>query len=160
MNLWRRGTLSRNPYARTAFRVARVPREVAKHRAVVLLIGQTKRIVSADPRAHALGGEPVTLAELNAAAQILLDPVQRIREELLEHSCESLALDHLRSMLREISETMGPGRREGATVSLAATMPSADTFVLELLHGADAADPRLGALELDVVPPFGNPGSE
>ena len=67
MNVWRRGSLNKNPYARTAFRLARVPRETTRHRVMVQLIGRTKRIVSLDPKAHSIGGKPVTEAEINSA---------------------------------------------------------------------------------------------
>jgi hypothetical protein len=86
INPWRRGPLTVNPYYRTAFAVTRVPREVVQRKTVVGVIGQTRKVVRTDPRAHELVGGPVTEPELNAAEQILLDPHRRVIEELLTHA--------------------------------------------------------------------------
>src|SRR6266542_4006140 len=106
MNVWHRGSLTENPYYRTAFRVGRVPRDVVRHRTVVQLLGQTRRIVAADPQAHTVRGEPVTDAMLNAAEQVLLDAKQRIVEELLEHAAEEPPLDRVRQLARQAAAAL------------------------------------------------------
>ena len=85
MNPWRNGSVLRNPYHATAFRVARLPVQIARHRAVVQYLRDTMRFISSRPGEHAIAGEPVTEAILNQAEQVLLDARQRIVEELLEH---------------------------------------------------------------------------
>ena len=106
MNVWRRSSLSKNPYRRTAFRVARVPREVVRHRTIVELIGRTKRIVHTMPQEHTIDGKPVTLMEVNAAEQILLDPKQRILEELLEHTVEKPPLKQIQKLAEQAAHAM------------------------------------------------------
>lgn len=161
MNVWRRGSLTQNPYARTAFRVARVPREVVRHRTVVELIVQTRQLVGADPKAHTIGGRPVDLAEINAAEQVLLDPRKRILEELLEHATERPPLQRVRKLAREAAEAMasdGGGRL--AVTNLSGLEPWVGRLVRQFLDGLPAPDPSFGALEMDVPPPFGDPAEE
>lgn len=155
-NIWRRGSLTKNPYKRTAFRVARVPRDVVRHRTIVQLIGQTKRIVSADTQAHTIGGEPVSEAELNAAEQILLDPRQRIVEELLEHATERPRLERVHRLAREAVAAMAAEDTGRLPVTNLRGLQSwAQALVQEYMDGVLGADPSFGALELDLVPPFG-----
>ena len=156
MNTWRRGSLTENPYVRTGFRITRVPREVSKHRNVVHLIGYTKNIVTTDASAHQIAGKPVSIAEIHAAEQILLDPKQRIAEELLEHATEKLPVDRIRRLLKEVIEAMA--------VEQPAHLPVKDLSVLrglaaqiidDYLAAMPGSSPLFGALELCLVPPFG-----
>src|SRR4051812_33324190 len=101
MNVWRRGSPTVNPYDRTAFAVARVPREVTRHRTLVQLLGKARQVVRADPQAHVLPGGPVTESEINAAEQILFAPQKRIVEELLTHATEVPPLERVRQLARE-----------------------------------------------------------
>lgn len=160
MNLWRRGSLTRNPYHRTAFAVAQVPREVVRHSILVKLLGQTRRIVNADPQAHTIQGEPVTGAEINAAEQILLDPRQRIVEELLVHATEKPPLEQVRQLAREVAEAMSVGSEAVPVTNIAAFEGLAQYLVARFLAGAPSAELSFGALELDLVPPFGRPGED
>src|SRR5262245_29141706 len=106
MNIWRRGPLTRNPYARTAFRVARAPRDTVRHRTIVQLIGRTRRIVTTNAQMHLVCGQPVSEAELNAAADILLKPQERILEELLEHAAERPRFEQAQKLARRAAEAI------------------------------------------------------
>ena len=106
MSVWRRGPLTENPYVRTPFRVARVPREVVARRSVVQLISQTRRMVATDATAHTIRGEPVTPEKLNAAESVLLSPEQRIVEELLVHATEAPPTKRIRELGRQAAEAM------------------------------------------------------
>lgn len=156
MNPWRRSSLTHNPYSRTAFRVARIPREITRRRTLVQLISQTDNLIDTHPRAHTIDGTPVTRAELNAVGKILLDPRQRIVEELLEHATESLPLADVRKLSAEVTEAM--------QVESSAPLPLTDLRVLEgwvrsllqqFLVDTPPVDPSFGALELELIPPFG-----
>jgi hypothetical protein len=156
MNIWRRGPLSRNPYSRTAFRVTRVPRETARHKTVVQIIGQTRKVVG-NSQEHTIAGKPVTVVELNEAQQIILDPQQRIIEELLEHPTEKLHLERVRKLAREIAESMsGPA----SATSGAGARYWARNIVAQFLDAAPGPDPSFGALEMSVIPPFGRQGED
>ncbi len=161
MNVWRRGSLTENPYYRTAFRVGRVPRDVVRHRTVVQLLGQTRRIVAADPQAHTVHSEPVTDAMLNAAEQVLLDPKQRIVEELLEHAPEEPPLERVRQLAQQAAALLAADD-DGPPVpgNLEVLRPWAGALVEQFLEAVPGPDPSFGALELDLVPPFGRPGEE
>ena len=156
MSLWRRGSLARNPYSRTAFRTARVPRETVRYRTVVQIVGQTKRIVSTDPTAHMIQGEPVTHAEINAAEKILLDSKQRIVEELLEHASEKPPLDRVRQLSRVVAEAMTEQAAPQLRVKdFSGLEPLRLSIIRQFLDTSASPDPSFGALELDIVPPFG-----
>src|SRR3954451_448699 len=88
MNPWLAGPLTRNPYYRTPFRVARVPREVTAPAVVSAMIAQTRQLVAHAPGEHAIRGEPVTQAELVAAEQVLTGAAKRLGAELLHHAAE------------------------------------------------------------------------
>lgn len=154
MNVWRRGPLLENPYYRTAFRVARVRPEDVQHRALVKMIGSTRRLVAADPQAHTIQGRPVTEADINVAEGILLDARQRIVEELLEHPTEQLPLDGVRRLMQDIIVALA-GQESGPlpVVNWNGLFPLADVLLRQFL--AEKAVPVLGALELEVVPPYG-----
>ena len=159
MNIWRRGALNKNPYYRTAFRVARVSREMLQHSAVVRLLGQTRRVVDADPQAHRIRGEAVTRTDINAAEQILLDARQRIAEELLHHATELPPLQAIRKLNAEVAgciaadTSLTPGNLEGIA-------PLAQALVQRYLSAVPEPASSFGALELDLAPPFGFPEEE
>lgn len=157
MSLWRRGPLDRNPYVRNAFRVARAPREVTRHRILVQLIDETKR-VARDPEAHRIAGQPVTETEINAAEQILLDARQRIGEELLAHAAERPPLDEVRKRAREAAKLLAGGEPGKLVLKDLRGLESTFTaLVREFLAAGPGPDPSFGALELNLPPPFGGP---
>lgn len=137
MNLWTRGTVTQNPYSRHAFKVARVSREVLKRRIMIQMIGQTRRLVASDPLSHAINGRPVTAEELNQCESVLLDPARRILEELLTHAAGPPAPPRV----AELAE---------ACRALAAAPDG------EIPPGCAS----IGACELAIAPPFGDPSKE
>jgi hypothetical protein len=154
MNPWMRGSILVNPYYRTAFKVARLPREVIRHRTVVRIIGQTRQIV--ETGGHLVQSRPVSASEVNAAEQILLDPVSRVLEELLEHAAEKPPVELLRKLLKEAVDALAPNPEAPFDIknvrSLDAWLPSLLAEFLEENPGPSAS---FGALELDIAPPFG-----
>jgi hypothetical protein len=156
VNIWRRGALEQNPYARTKFRVARVPREVVRHRTVVNLINQTRQIVRGDPAAHAIRGIPVTAAEVLVAEQVLLDPRQRILEELLHHATERLPMERTRELAGEAANLLGADDPGPLSVTKPEALRILATEIGRLCYeSAPAPTPSLGSLELELPPPFG-----
>ena len=158
MNIWQRGTPTTNPYCRTAFRVARVPTDVVRHRTLVQTIAQTRRIVNTDPRAHSIEGVSVSLAELNAAEKVLLDPRSRIVEELLEHATEPEPLGPVRVLAAKVAAALSPGSRElPAVTNLRGLLPWAQALVNQFLEENPGPDPALGDSEPTLLTPFGSP---
>lgn len=156
MNIWRRGPLRNNPYKRTAFRVSRVPRETVRHRILVQLIGRTKRVINTDPQAHVIEGRPVTEAEINSAEQVLLDPKLRVMEELLEHATERFSLERVRSLAKEAAEAIAAPSSDAQKATNRGGLQSfAKELVWQFLNTSERPDPAFGALEMDLIPPFG-----
>ena len=161
MNVWRRGPLTENPYERTAFGVAQIPREVVRYRTLVQMIGQTKRLTSVNAKLHVLHGRPVTEAEINAAAQVLLDPKRRILEELLCHATERPSQNRCRNLAQEASAALSGPSSEPLTVSNLRGLESwVEDIVGDFFKARPSPDPSFGALELEIVPPFGGSREE
>ena len=161
MNVWRRQTLSDNPYQRTAFRIARVSPESVRHRDVLQRISQMRKVLRAVPGSHIINGEAVTEAELASAERILSDPKQRILEELLEHPFESPAGDAVRKLADQVRLTMA-GAETGAlpVVNLGPLTSWATVWLRQMVERQPLADPSFGALELEPIPPFGRSEKE
>lgn len=158
MNVWRRSPqLSKNPYARTAFRMARVQREMVRHSTIVKLIGMTRNVVKADPEAHVIAGLPVSITELNAAEKILTDSKQRVLEELLEHAAERPKLEHVKHLAREVAESLAVDEAGQQGFDQAGLRQWANGLVQQFLDRAHQPDPSFGALETGLIPPFGIP---
>ncbi|MCD4786501.1 MAG: hypothetical protein K8T10_21960 [Candidatus Eremiobacteraeota bacterium] len=156
MNIWRRGILMRNPYIRTAFRVARVPREALRRTTIIQLISETRRIIQASPEAHTIMGEPVTGAENNQAEKILLDPRKRILEELLHHAGEAVPLEQVRKLAgRIVSEMTVEEAEELPVTNLRGLESWARKIVEKFLEDNPGPDPSFGSLETGIIPPFG-----
>lgn len=146
----------RNPYIRTAFRVARVPREALRRTTIIQLIEQTRRIIQANPSAHTIMGESVTGAENNQAKKILLDPRKRIIEELLHHAREAVPLDQVRKLAgRIVSEMTVEEAEELPVTNLKGLESWARIMVERFLEDNPCQDPSFGSLEMGIIPPFG-----
>jgi hypothetical protein len=136
--------------------VARVPCEITRRPTMVQLLRQTGNLIDTDPEAHTVNGKPVTRAELNAVGQILLDPEKRIVEELLEHASESLSLVHVRKLLAEVVEAMSVASSGSLSFINSRQLNEWINFLLkEFLDEVPAVGPSFGALELEIIPPFG-----
>lgn len=160
-NPWRGGVLSENPYSRTAFRIARVPRDVVKRRTVISLVAQTRQLIEADAAAHTIGGRAVSTADVNRAESILLDPTRRIQEELLEHAPERLSTSRFTALADEVIRGLAPAEAATSKVTnldgLSVALPR---LVADFLDATPADHPSFGALELTLVPPCGDPSTE
>lgn len=155
MSVWRRWPITQSPYARTAFRLARVPREIVRHRTVVQLIGQTSQVV-ASGGAHVVSGRAVTVEELNWAEQVLHDPLQRLQEELIEHAAERAPTEALRKLDRRAAELMAPGAASDDKAAAGELLRLGVGGLVEAYLGAaPPAEPSLGAAELELCAPFG-----
>ena len=155
MNVWLKGPVTRNPYVRTAFRVAMVPREVVRRPSLVKRIAVTRRIASSSPEMNSILGVPVTLEEINAAEAVLLNPEERILVELLVHETETRDLRAVRSLVAEV-EAAGPlPEAETMAVRPAALRVWMEELLQQCLEEQPAADPEFGGMEMDITPPFG-----
>jgi len=155
-NPWRQGSLLKNPYYRTAFRMARVPREIVRYRTLVQMITQTKNVVGRDPLAHTIKSEPVSETDVNAAEQILLNPAARMAEELLHHATETTPFDPLRACLRTAAALLQPDNQAPAWVNYRWLELWAGGIIEDGLAQLPVPPVSLGARELALIPPFGN----
>jgi hypothetical protein len=157
-NPWRSGPLLSNPYGRTAFRIARVQRGVVERKRILERVRQTRQLVEADPSAHRIGGREVTKAEITAAEQTLLDPRERMLDELLEHAVERLPVDDVRKLAAEAIARIT--QREPLRVeNLSGLTPWLERIVEQFLDAERVGDPSFGALELTLDRPWGDHGA-
>jgi hypothetical protein len=156
MSIWSRESLDENPYYYTAFRIARVSRETTRHKVIVKRVGSTRRIIDRDPDQHQIQGKAVTEADVNVAEQVLVDAHRRIEEELIEHAAEELPLKQLHALSQRAAQAMAVNEQIQLPVTnLEALRPWAARVVEQFLDGQPASSALFGALELDIVPPFG-----
>ncbi len=156
MSIWRQGASQQNPYYRTAFRVCRIPRETTRHRTLVQVIGQTRRIVKTSPDHHVISGEPVTDAELNSAEKKLLDSRQRIAEELLHHSTEKPPYTRLKKLAADVAATLKVEDAEPVEIEDFSWLETwAKNICERFLDEQHQTGITAGPLELDLIPPFG-----
>jgi len=159
MNAWRRGSLEHNPYVRTAFRVTRVTTETVRRAALIQRISQTKQIVEMRPDAHVVAGLPVSLTDVVAAEQILLNPAQRVSEELLHHGTERPPVAAAQRLARQAAAAMRADITPEPAVQNVGALAAWAIEVSAACSRADAGPgASFGALELNVGPPFGRSG--
>ena len=156
MNIWRRGSLMRNPYERTAFRVTRVSREMVRRRTIAQVIVQTKRMVAADETSHMIDDRPVTIEEINQAELVLFNGKQRAVEELLAHNPEGLPLKRIQELAQASMNLLCEGGTDILTAENASLVQALWVdMVRQYLDEVGTPDPSLGGLELILPPPFG-----
>ena len=156
MSLWRRGSLTTNPYLRTAFRVIKAPREATRTVTLAQLAGQAKHIAASNPQARSILGEPVTLEEINKAESIILDPQRRILEELLVHTTERIPMKRMRQLAQAAAKAMAvDGDSMPPPSNMAGLVSWMDDLVREYQAKLEPSSPLLGAAEMTLVPPFG-----
>lgn len=160
-NIWLRNPLTVNPYTRTAFRVARVNRDVTRRATLVHKIIQTRQIVNADPDLHRIKGEPVKETDITKASEILQNPSRRIAEELLHHAKEAPPLEIIRRFQEKAIEILSRGDCEPVEErNFRGLISWVDHIVSESLSTDPAPDPSFGAGELGLTPPYGHPEVE
>lgn len=160
MSVWRRGSLTENPYVRNAFRVARLEREVVRRLSVAQRIGEARDVVEREAQAHAIAGKPVTQEEINKAESILHSPERRILEELLVHATEAPPVKHIHRLAGNCAAEMTPGQTRQHATDLSFLLVVVPEFMKRYLGGVKPAEPGFGALELDLAPPFGQQQEE
>lgn len=157
MNVWRQGPITENPYRRTAFRVAMMPREVTERASIVDYISEAREIVNVAPESHKILGRQVTPEDLNDAETVLLKPEARICHELLAHATERASFDRLRKLESEAGDLMAEYAKAESSSKMAAFSPILLEFIRLYVKTACPSEPWFGALELELVPPFGEP---
>jgi hypothetical protein len=128
---------------------------------VVQLIGQTRQLIHTDAQAYVINGEPVSDTQINAAEQVLLDPVRRVMEELLEHATERPPLERIRGLARDVAQMMQPlSEQDIGQSNWRALELLAPEIIREFLSKVPSGDPSFGAMELETPPPFGRLSEE
>jgi hypothetical protein len=86
----------------------------------------------------------------------LLDAENRIVEELLEHATESLSLVHVRRLLADVVEAMSVASSASLSFTDSRQLDEWISFLVnQFLNEAPRVEPSFGALELELIPPFG-----
>lgn len=155
-NPWRPRPVTENTYYRTAFRVARVRRDMVERATIAQRIGQTRNLVQ-DPQAHTISGIPVNQSEINEAEKVLLSPGLRVLEELLEHAPEEPPLEEVKKLADQVRQS-APVNEDPLTVAnLEGLLPWVRELAMRQVEHSPPLDPLFGAAELGLTPPFGRP---
>lgn len=155
MSFLRPGPITINPYRRTVFRIAMMPREVVDRAAIVGYLAEARDIAGLAPDSNRILGEPVTLEEINDAESVLLKAGERIGHELLAHATERLNLDRVRQLETDVSTAIAQCAAADLTARRRALTPILLDFMRTYLDREAASQPWIGALEMDLAPPFG-----
>lgn len=153
-NPWRPRPVTQNPYYRTAFRVARVRRDMVDRVTIAQRIGQTRNLVQ-DPQAHTICGISVKPSEIHAAEKVLLSPDSRVLEELLEHAPEEPPLEEVRELADQVRRSAPVSDDPLVVTNLDGLLPWVKQLALKQVEESPPLDPWLGAAELSLTPPFG-----
>jgi hypothetical protein len=138
--------------------LARVPGDVTDPTLVAEIISQTRELMEADPSAHKVMGETVRASDVNQAELILLDPVKRSLEELIEPAAPSDNLDAISELQREASAMLEPEPGEIRLTNPALFARWFGQVWAEARLDESISDGALGVSELEIVAPWGPPG--
>lgn len=156
-NIWKKkGPITSNPYHQAAFKAVGMSRSVIAPDQVAQVIEQRRQALRAIPGAFQFDGRELTQSDITAARQILLDPNQRMLEELLEHQPEEFPsdeLDRLYTRLVSLDWDMPPPNQPNTKFLLRVAQELARQFADEL----PLADPAPYPVDGDLIPPFGKP---
>jgi hypothetical protein len=158
MQLWRRKSMRRNPYYETAFRLARVPGDMTDPALVVETISQTRELMEADPAAHKVMGDAVKASDVNQAELILLDPVKRSLEELIEPAILSDNPDAVSELQREAAALLEPEAGMARLTNPALFARWFGQVWAEARLAESVSEGGLGVSELEIAAPWGPPG--
>jgi len=101
-NIWKRGSIARNPYHETAFKALGLTPEVTSRAEIASRVEERLRAVRRVPGFYTLGERDLTEADVLEARRILFDPTRRILEELLEHRSEAPELEELERIRKRL----------------------------------------------------------
>jgi hypothetical protein len=156
-NIWKtKGPVTSNPYHQTAFKAIGMNRSVVAPDQVAQIIEQRRQALRAMPGVFKFDSRELTQADITMARQILLDPHQRMLEELLEHQPEEFPtdeLDRLYARLVSLGWEMPPPDQPNAKFLLRVAQELAHQFADEL----PLTDPAPYPVDSDLIPPFGKP---
>lgn len=155
-NIWKKGPLTTNPYYETAFQALGITRDVTARSEIAQKIEERRQAVAHVPGYYRLGKRALTQADVAKASQILLNPTERILEELLEHQPETPqteALERFKSRL----PPMPPDWPESPPPPqhLRFLLLAVQEYAREYLDSLPPVEVPAFPVDLRPIPPFG-----
>lgn len=160
MGIWTEGPVTCNPYRRTVFRIAMLPREATSRAAVVGAVADARDAVSVNPGAHRVDGVAVSLEDVNTAETVLLDPACRAAHELLAHATETASTERVRRLAGDARRLLRAVADRPSPAGMIGPAALASECLYGLVGESFPVVPWLGGLELEPVPPFGREEDE
>jgi len=103
-NIWIKGPLTVNPYYETAFKILGISPDMTSPVQISQKIEERRQAVRNKPGFYKLGKRDLTLSDINSASQTLLNPTERILEEILEHKPEQLEIEEIKRLKSRLPE--------------------------------------------------------
>jgi hypothetical protein len=155
-NIWRKGSLTTNPYHETAFQVLGITRDVISLAEIAQRVEERRQAVESMPSFYTLGERDLAPTDISSARQILFDPTRRILEELLEHKAECLQVDEIERLQNRLPMPDWP-EEVPAPRHLAFLLRVVQEFALEILKSLPPVEVPAFPVDLTPIPPFGLP---
>lgn len=159
MDLWKKGTITTNPYRETAFQALGISTAVVSRAEIGRKLEERRQAARNVPGHFCLGDRPLTQTDITTAREILFDPTRRILEELLEHRPEKPRVEDIEQFREHLDKQT---RTEGFPMEpgLFSLAPRIIDMAVELMENLPPAEVPPPALDVTLIPPFGHPGSE
>jgi hypothetical protein len=158
-NIWKKSSLSINPYHETAFKALGLTRENISRAEMDQRVEERRQAVRNVPGYHLLGERPLIQADITSARQILFDSTRRMLEELLEHKPERLKVDEIERAHARLKMPDSPNDAE-PVCRFAFLSRVVQDLALSHLKGLPPVEIPAFPVDLHGIPPFGLPGEE
>jgi hypothetical protein len=156
-NIWKRGSIARNPYHETAFKALGLTPEVTSRAAIASRVEERLRAVRRVPGFYALGERDLTEADVLEARRILFDPTRRILEELLEHKREAPELEELERFRKRLEM---PPPVPAAPPNVVFLRRAVQALARACLNDRQLVEVPPHPVDPDPIPPFGRPEAD
>lgn len=156
VNIWKKGTITTNPYRETAFQALGITRDVVSRAEIGRKVEERRQAIKNVPGHFSINSRPLTQTDITNAREILFNPTRRILEELLEHKPEHPQVEEI-ERLRERLPKPGWSEEIPMPQRLAFLVPVILDFVKELLENLPPVEVPPFPIDLQLIPPFGFP---
>jgi hypothetical protein len=157
MDIWKKGTITTNPYRETAFQALGISTGVVSRAELGRKLEERRQAVRNVPGHFRLGSRPLTQTDITNAREILFDPTRRILEELLEHRPEKPQVEDIEQFREHLDKQNWPEEfpMEQGLFFLA---PLIIDIAVELMESLTPVDVPPPSLDVTLIQPFGRPG--
>ncbi len=154
INIWKKSSLTTNPYRETAFQALGITRDVVSRAEIGRQIEERRQAIKNVPGYFLLNSRPLTQTDITNAREILFNPTRRILEELLEHKPEHPQVEEIERLRERLPKPDWP-QEIPMPVRLAFLVPVILDFARQYLENLPPLEVPPFPIDLTFIPPFG-----